>query len=73
MDVEVEPVLCPETFLRALGPKPYRTAYVQPSRRPADGRGENPNCLYKHMQLQVLLKPTPTDVIEQYMGSLAAR
>ena len=65
--------MCPETFLRVLGPKPYRTAYVQPSRRPADGRyGENPNRLYKHMQLQVILKPTPADVIEQYMGSLEA-
>ena len=64
---------CPETFLRALGPKPWRTAYVQPSRRPADGRyGDNPNRLYKHMQLQVILKPTPADVIEQYMGSLEA-
>src|SRR3984885_11433977 len=59
--------MCPETFLRVLGPKPYRTAYVQPSRRPADGRyGENPNRLYKHQQLQVILKPTPADVIEQY-------
>ena len=65
--------MCPETFLRVLGPRPYRTAYVQPSRRPADGRyGDNPNRLYKHMQLQVILKPTPTDVIEQYMGSLEA-
>jgi len=65
--------MAPETFLRVLGPKPYKVAYVQPSRRPADGRyGENPNRLYKHMQLQVLLKPTPTDVIEQYMGSLGA-
>jgi glycyl-tRNA synthetase alpha chain len=64
---------CPETFLRALGPKPWRTAYVQPSRRPADGRyGDNPNRLYKHMQLQVILKPTPADVIEQYMGSIEA-
>src|SRR5579863_6588041 len=73
-DVEVGAgTSCPETFLRALGPKPYRTAYVQPSRRPADGRyGDNPNRLYKHMQLQVLLKPTPPDVIEQYMGSLEA-
>jgi glycyl-tRNA synthetase alpha chain len=73
-DVEVGAgTSCPETFLRALGPKPYRTAYVQPSRRPADGRyGDNPNRLYKHMQLQVLLKPTPADVIEQYMGSLEA-
>jgi len=73
-DVEVGAgTSCPETFLRALGPIPYRTAYVQPSRRPADGRyGDNPNRLYKHMQLQVLLKPTPADVIEQYMGSLEA-
>ena len=65
--------MCPETFLRVLGPKPYRVAYVQPSRRPADGRyGDNPNRLYKHMQLQVLLKPSPADVIDQYLGSLAA-
>ncbi|HVW11264.1 MAG TPA: glycine--tRNA ligase subunit alpha [Bryobacteraceae bacterium] len=73
-DVEVGAgTMCPETFLRVLGPKPYRTAYVQPSRRPADGRyGDNPNRLYKHMQLQVILKPTPADVIEQYMGSLEA-
>ena len=48
-------------------------AYVQPSRRPADGRyGENPNRLYKHQQLQVILKPTPDDVLEQYLGSLEA-
>jgi glycyl-tRNA synthetase alpha chain len=65
--------MCPETFLRVLGPKPYRVAYVQPSRRPADGRyGENPNRLYKHMQLQVVLKPSPNDVIDQYLGSLGA-
>jgi glycyl-tRNA synthetase alpha chain len=65
--------MCPETFLRVLGPKPYRVAYVQPSRRPADGRyGENPNRLYKHMQLQVILKPSPADVIDQYLGSLGA-
>jgi glycyl-tRNA synthetase alpha chain len=65
--------MCPETFLRVLGPKPYRVAYVQPSRRPADGRyGENPNRLYKHAQLQVILKPSPDDVIEQYLGSLEA-
>jgi glycyl-tRNA synthetase alpha chain len=63
----------PETFLRVLGPKPYRVAYVQPSRRPADGRyGENPNRLYKHQQLQVLLKPTPADVLDLYLGSLEA-
>ncbi len=65
--------MCPETFLRVLGPKPYRVAYVQPSRRPADGRyGDNPNRLYKHPQLQVILKPAPEDVIEQYLGSLEA-
>ena len=61
--------MAPETFLRVLGPKPYRVAYVQPSRRPADGRyGENPNRLYKHQQLQVILKPSPADVIDQYLG-----
>jgi glycyl-tRNA synthetase alpha chain len=65
--------MCPETFLRVLGPKPYRVAYVQPSRRPADGRyGENPNRLYKHQQLQVILKPSPDDVIDQYLGSIEA-
>ena len=65
--------MAPETFLRVLGPKPYKVAYVQPSRRPADGRyGENPNRLYKHQQLQVILKPTPNDVLEQYLGSLEA-
>jgi glycyl-tRNA synthetase alpha chain len=65
--------MAPETFLRVLGPKPYRVAYVQPSRRPADGRyGENPNRLYKHQQLQVILKPTPADVLDQYLGSLEA-
>jgi glycyl-tRNA synthetase alpha chain len=65
--------MSPETFLKVLGPKPYRVAYVQPSRRPADGRyGDNPNRLYKHQQLQVILKPTPADVIEQYLGSLEA-
>jgi glycyl-tRNA synthetase alpha chain len=65
--------MAPETFLRVLGPKPYKVAYVQPSRRPADGRyGENPNRLYKHQQLQVILKPTPDDVLEQYLGSLDA-
>ncbi|MBM3760136.1 MAG: glycine--tRNA ligase subunit alpha [Acidobacteria bacterium] len=73
-DVEVGAgTMCPETFLRVLGPDEYRVAYVQPSRRPADGRyGENPNRLYKHSQLQVILKPTPEDVIEQYLGSLEA-
>src|SRR5258708_7414767 len=73
-DVEVGAgTMCPETFLRVLGPKPYRVAYVQPSRRPADGRyGENPNRLFKRSQLQVILKPSPDDVIEQYLGSLEA-
>jgi glycyl-tRNA synthetase alpha chain len=74
LDLEVGAgTMCPETFLRVLGPDPYRVAYVQPSRRPADGRyGENPNRLYKHAQLQVILKPSPADVIEQYLGSLEA-
>jgi glycyl-tRNA synthetase alpha chain len=73
-DVEVGAgTMCPETFLRVLGPKPYRVAYVQPSRRPADGRyGENPNRLYKHWQLQVILKPSPGDVVDQYLRSLEA-
>jgi glycyl-tRNA synthetase alpha chain len=56
-----------------LGPQPYSVAYVQPSRRPADGRyGDNPNRLYKHSQLQVILKPSPDDIIEQYLASLEA-
>jgi len=61
--------MAPETFLRVLGPKPYRVAYVQPSRRPADGRYGR---LYKHSQLQVILKPSPADVIDQYLKSLEA-
>ncbi len=65
--------MAPETFLRVLGPKPYKVAYVQPSRRPADGRyGENPNRLYKHMQLQVILKPPPESVQELYLESIQA-
>ena len=72
-DVEVGAgTMAPETFLRVLGPKPYKVAYVQPSRRPADGRyGENPNRLFKHMQLQVILKPPPENVQELYLESLA--
>jgi glycyl-tRNA synthetase alpha chain len=63
----------PETFLRVLGPQPWRVAYVQPSRRPTDGRyGENPNRLYKHQQYQVILKPAPADVQDVYLQSLAA-
>jgi glycyl-tRNA synthetase alpha chain len=73
-DVEVGAgTMHPETFLRVLGPNPYRVAYVQPSRRPADGRyGENPNRLYKHSQFQVILKPSPVDVQDMYLKSLAA-
>src|SRR5512136_510210 len=73
-DVEVGAgTMAPETFLRVLGPKPYKVAYVQPSRRPADGRyGDNPNRLYKHMQLQVILKPPPQDVQDLYLKSLEA-
>jgi hypothetical protein len=63
----------PETFLRVLGPNPWKVVYVQPSRRPADGRyGENPNRLYKHHQLQLILKPAPADVQELYLESLRA-
>jgi glycyl-tRNA synthetase alpha chain len=65
--------MAPETFLRVLGPQPYKVAYYQPSRRPADGRyGENPNRLYKHLQMQVILKPPPEDVQELYLRSLEA-
>ncbi len=73
-DVEVGAgTMHPETFLRVLGKRPYRVAYVQPSRRPADGRyGENPNRLYKHIQLQVILKPSPADVQDIYLESLRA-
>jgi glycyl-tRNA synthetase alpha chain len=73
-DVEVGAgTMAPETFLRVLGPKPYRVGYVQPSRRPADGRyGENPNRLFKHMQFQVILKPPPANVQELYLESLQA-
>jgi glycyl-tRNA synthetase alpha chain len=73
-DVEVGAgTMAPETFLRVLGAKPYKIAYVQPSRRPADGRyGDNPNRLYKHMQLQIILKPPPENVQELYLESLGA-
>lgn len=73
-DVEVGAgTMHPETFFRVLGPNPYRVAYVQPSRRPADGRyGENPNRLYKHTQLQVILKPSQPDVQDLYLQSLVA-
>ena len=59
------------TFLRALGPEPWRAAYVQPTRRPKDGRyGENPNRLQHYYQFQALLKPAPADILERYLGSL---
>ena len=61
------------TTLRALGPKPWYAAYVQPSRRPKDGRyGENPNRLQHYYQFQAILKPSPTDILERYLGSLDA-
>jgi glycyl-tRNA synthetase alpha chain len=61
------------TFLRSIGPEPWRAAYVQPSRRPRDGRyGDNPNRLQHYYQYQVVLKPSPTDILERYLGSLEA-
>jgi len=73
-DVEVGAgTMCPETFLRVLGPQPWRVAYPQPSRRPADGRyGENPNRLLKHTQMQVILKPPPENIQDIYLESLGA-
>jgi glycyl-tRNA synthetase alpha chain len=73
-DVEVGAgTMAPETFLRVLGPKPFRVGYAQPSRRPADGRyGENPNRLFKHTQFQLILKPPPVNVQELYLESLEA-
>jgi glycyl-tRNA synthetase alpha chain len=63
----------PATFLRAIGPEPWRAAYVQPSRRPTDGRyGENPNRLQHYYQFQVVLKPSPLEIQELYIGSLRA-
>ncbi len=65
--------MSPQTFLRVLGPEPWKVAYVQPSRRPVDGRyGENPNRLYQHHQFQVVIKPSPKDIQEVYLGSLRA-
>jgi glycyl-tRNA synthetase alpha chain len=74
LDLEVGAgTMSPETFLRVLGPTHWNVAYVQPSRRPADGRyGENPNRLYKHHQLQVILKPAPDEVQHLYLQSLEA-
>jgi len=63
----------PATFLRAIGPEPWNVAYVQPSRRPTDGRyGDNPNRLQRFYQFQVILKPSPLDIQELYLGSLKA-
>ena len=65
--------LSPHTFLRALGPEPWNVAYVEPCRRPTDGRyGENPNRLQHYFQFQVLMKPSPSDIQERYLQSLAA-
>ena len=63
----------PATFLGAIGPEPIRAAYVQPSRRPTDGRyAQNPNRLQRHFQYQVVLKPSPDDFQQLYLGSLEA-
>ena len=63
----------PHTFLRALGPEPWRAVYVEPSKRPVDGRyGENPNRLFQHHQVQVVLKPAPDDIQDVYLESLSA-
>ena len=65
--------MSPYTFLRAIGPEPWNVAYVEPSRRPADGRyGDNPNRLYQHHQFQVLMKPSPSNIQELYLDSLRA-
>jgi glycyl-tRNA synthetase alpha chain len=74
LDLEVGAgTMAPETFLRVLGPTHWNVAYVQPSRRPADGRyGENPNRLFKHHQFQVILKPAPDEVQHLYLQSLEA-
>jgi glycyl-tRNA synthetase alpha chain len=74
LDLEVGAgTMHPDTFLRVLGPEPWRVAYVQPSRRPADGRfGDNPFRLGKHLQFQVILKPSPADVQRLFLGSLRA-
>ena len=65
--------MSPYTFLRALGDSPWRVAYIEPSRRPADGRyGENPNRVYQHHQLQVIIKPSPEDIQDIYLNSLKA-
>src|ERR1700722_7998178 len=63
----------PATFLRSLGPEPYAAVYVEPSRRPQDGRyGQNPNRLQFYHQMQVIFKPSPENILELYLGSLEA-
>lgn len=65
--------MSPYTFLRAIGPEPWNAAYVEPSRRPDDGRyGDNPNRLYQHHQFQVVMKPSPLNIQDLYLGSLEA-
>ena len=73
LDIEVGAgTMHPETFLRVLGPAHWNVGYVQPCRRPADGRfGENPNRVFKHHQFQVILKPSPPNVQDLYLDSLA--
>ncbi|TAL17210.1 glycine--tRNA ligase subunit alpha [bacterium] len=73
-DIEVGAgTMNPHTFLRCLGPEPWNVAYVEPSRRPTDGRyGQNPNRLQHYYQYQVILKPSPDDILEQYLDSLRA-
>ena len=73
-DIEVGAgTMAPATFLKALGPEPWNVAYVQPCRRPADGRyGENPNRVQHYYQFQVILKPSPDNVQELYLNSLEA-
>lgn len=71
-DIEVGAgTMSPHTFLRSIGPEPWKAVYVEPSRRPDDGRyGENPNRVYQHHQLQILLKPSPENIQELYLKSL---
>lgn len=73
-DVEVGAgTMSPHTFLKAIGPEPWEVVYVEPSRRPADGRyGENPNRVYQHHQLQVIMKPSVDDIQKRYLDSLIA-
>lgn len=73
-DIEVGAgTMNPATFFRCLGPEPWKVGYIEPSRRPVDGRyGQNPNRLYQHWQYQVILKPSPLDIQDLYLGSIIA-